>query len=222
MIKLPDFSKSFEYENNFYLSCDNSRLSKVFAHYELFKMIKDLPGSIIECGVYKGASFVRFAGLRNLFENSFSRKLIGFDVFGKFPETKYEKDKKYRKNLVEVSGEQSISKEQLLKVLKNKGADKNIELIKGNIVKTVPEYLEKNPHLKISLLNLDTDIYEPSVVILEYFWPRIVKGGVLILDDYGVFPGETEAVDEYFKDKNVKVMKFPFAKTPCYIIKDEF
>ncbi|MEK7566751.1 MAG: TylF/MycF/NovP-related O-methyltransferase [Patescibacteria group bacterium] len=221
MIKLPDFSKAFEYENNFYLSCDNARFGKILAHYELFKMTKDLPGAIVECGIYKGASFVRFAGFRNLFGNPFSHKLIGFDTFGKFPETKYKDDKKYRKKFVEGAGIESISKEQLLEVFKNKGIDKNIELVEGNVVKTVPEYFKKNPHLKIALLNLDVDIYEPSVAILKYFWPRIVKGGVLILDDYGVFPGETKAADEYFKDKNVKIMKFPFAMTPCYIIKDE-
>jgi len=222
MIKLPDFSKAFEYENNFYLSCDNTRFSKFIAHYELYKMTKDLPGAIVECGIYKGVSFVRFAGFRSLFEIPYSRKLIGFDTFGNFPQTNYKEDKKYRDNLVKVSGEQSISKEQLLEILKNKGVDKNMELVEGDAVKTVPKYLKENPHLKISLLNLDTDIYEPAVVILKYFWPRIVKGGVLIADDYGVFPGETNAVDEYFKGKKVKVMKFPFAMTPCYIIKDEF
>ncbi|HEY4499662.1 MAG TPA: TylF/MycF/NovP-related O-methyltransferase [Candidatus Paceibacterota bacterium] len=222
MIKLPDFSKSFEYENNFYLSCDNTRFGKVIAHYELFKLTKDLPGAIVECGVYKGASLVRFAGFRSIFGNAFSHKIIGFDTFGKFPETKYKEDKIYRKRLVEASGEQSISKEQLLEVFKNKGIDKNIELVEGDVVKTIPAYLKENPHLKISLLNLDVDIYEPSVVILEDLWPRIVKGGVLILDDYGVFPGETKAADEFFKNKNVTIQKFPFAMTPCYIVKNEF
>lgn len=220
MITLPDFSKSFEYENNFYLSCDNTRLSKILSHYELFKMIENIPGAIVECGVFKGASLVRFAGFRDLFGNSFSHKIIGFDTFGKFPETNFEEDKKYRDDYINEAGEQSISKDQLLEVLKNKSIDKNIDLIEGNIITTVPEYLEKNPHLKISLLNLDTDVYEPAVVILKYFWPRIVKGGVLILDDYGTFPGETKAVDEYFKDKDVKILKFPFAMTPCYIIKN--
>ncbi len=63
MITLPDFQKAFEYENNFYLSCDNTRLSKILAHYELFKMARELPGAIVECGVFKGTSLVRFAGL---------------------------------------------------------------------------------------------------------------------------------------------------------------
>ena len=104
-------------------------------------------------------------------------------------------------------------------MLKNKKTNKNVELIKGDITKTVPKYLKTHPELKISLLNLDTDIYEPSVTILENLYPRLVKNGVLILDDYGIFPGETKAVDDYFKNKDVEIKKFPFAATPSFIIK---
>lgn len=96
-----------------------------------------------------------------------------------------------------------------------------MELIKGDITLTVPDYLKSHPELKISLLNLDTDIYEPAVTILENLYPRLVNGGILIIDDYGVFPGETKAVDEYFQNKNVIIRKFSFAKTPSYIIKNE-
>lgn len=74
MIELPDFSKDFLWENNFYLSCDITRISKILAHYELFKMVQDIPGAIVECGVFKGASFSRFASFRGLFGNPFSKK----------------------------------------------------------------------------------------------------------------------------------------------------
>ncbi len=107
----------------------------------------------------------------------------------------------------------------MIQVLKNKKTSNNVELIKGDITKTVPKYLKIHPELKISLLNLDTDIYEPAVTILENLYPRLVKGGVLILDDYGTFPGETKAVDDYFDGKNVEIKKFPFATTPSFIIK---
>lgn len=220
MIKLPNFNKTFDYENNFYLSCQNSRLSKIIAHYELFKMIKNIPGDIVECGIFKGCSFVRWAGFRDLVETQYSRKLIGFDTFDFFPETENNEDKKYLNEFIKKAGNQAISKKQLIKVLKNKGIYNNIKLIEGDIIKTVPEYCKDNPHQKIALLNLDTDIYEPSIVILEYFWERIVKGGILILDDYGTHLGETKAVDEFLLNKNVKIYKFPFAVTPCYIIKD--
>jgi hypothetical protein len=220
LIKLPDFKKSFDYENGFYLTCDITRISKILAHYELFKMAQNIPGTIVECGVFKGASLARFAMFRDLFGNVFSKKIIAFDSFGSYPKTSFEPDKKFRKNFINAAGEQSISKNQIMKVLENKRCDRNVELIAGDICKTVPEYIKENPQLKISLLSLDTDIYEPAVTILENLYPKIEKNGVLILDDYGTFPGETKAVDEYFKDKNIKIYKFPFCMTPCYIVKN--
>ena len=219
MIKLPDFKHSFNYENNFYLSCDNSRIGKFMAHYELFKMSIDVPGSIIECGVFKGTSLIRFAAFRNLLKKK-SKKIIGFDMFGKFPETNFQKDKKMRKLFIKESGSVGISKQQLIKVLKQKKIDQKIELVKGNIIQTVPNYVKTHPKLKISFLNLDTDLYEPSKIILEYLYPKITKGGILLLDDYGFWPGETKAVDEYFKNKNVKINKSAFSNTPSYIIKE--
>lgn len=219
MIELPDFNLAFEYENNFYLSCDPTRIGKILAHYELYKMVKDVPGAIVECGIFKGTSLTRFATFRDLFSNSYSKKIIGFDTFGKFPETEFEQDKAPRNKFISNAGEEGISQEQLLNILAKKRLEKNVELVEGDILKTVPDYLDKHPELKISLLNLDTDIYEPAVVILEKLYPRIVKGGLLILDDYGVFPGETKAVDEYFADLDIEIKKFSFCMTPCYVIK---
>lgn len=214
-----DYDKSFDYENQFYLTCDITRMSKMLAQYELFKMVMGLPGEIVECGVFKGASFARFAMLRSIFGNVYSKKLIGFDIFGKFPETDYQDDIEYRKKFIESAGDSSITKKLLLELLEKKGVNQNIELVEGDITATVPQYLAAHPELKISLLNLDTDIYEPAKAILDDFYPRLVTGGIILLDDYGKFPGETKAVDEYFKDQNVSIKKFSFAMTPCYIIK---
>ena len=219
MIKLPSFEKSFEYENNFYLSCDITRISKLLAHYELFKMAIDIAGEIVECGVFKGNSLARFAIFREIFANPFSKKIIGFDTFGKFPPTEFQDDLKRRDKFIQDAGEESISKEQMMEVLEHKQVAKNVELIEGDITQTVPAYVKEHPELRISLLNLDTDIHEPTVTILEYLYPKIVKGGILILDDYGAFPGETAAVDEYFRDKNMEIKKFPFCMTPCYVKK---
>lgn len=220
MKDFPDFDKAFDYENGFYLSCDVNRIAKMLAHYELFKMVQSLPGAIVECGVFKGASLSRFAMFREILENDFSKKIIGFDIFGDYPETSFEADKGHRKEFIESAGQESILVDQMIQVLENKKCRKNVELIAGDICTTVPNYVKENPQLKISLLNLDTDIYEPAVTILEHLWPRIVKGGILILDDYAVFPGETKAVDDYFKGVGVKIQKFGFCMTPCYIIKE--
>ena len=218
MIKIPDFRKSFEYENNFYLSCNVSRICKFLVQYELYKMSRNIPGSIVECGVFKGVSLARFAMLRSIFKNT-SKKIIAFDIFGKYPQTNFSPDKKIRKEFIKGAGDKSISIKQLRKVLKHKKTEKEVEIIKGDITSTVPKYAKSHPKLKISLLNLDTDVYEPAVTILEYLYPKITKGGIIILDDYGAFPGETKAVNDYFKEKKVKIQSFSFAKHPHFIIK---
>jgi len=221
MIELPDFSKTWDYENNFYLSCDKTRLSRIFAQYELFRMALDVPGCIVECGVFKGVGLARFAMMRELFGGDSSRKIIGFDIFGKFPEAGFDGDKAKLAEFITEAGDQSISVEQMWEVLKNKEITGNIELVAGDINETVPEYVENNPALRISLLNLDTDLYEPAVTILEHLYPRIVPGGILIIDDYEIFAGETKAVDEYFKGKNARIRRLSYARTPVYIVKDE-
>ena len=221
MIELPDFAKSFQYENNFYLSSDVNRMAKAMAHYDLFKYTIDVPGAIVECGVFKGASLVRFAAFRQLLTNPLAKKIIGFDAFGEFPETEFDGDKKWREKFVTDSGEQGISEEQLLQVLKHKKCDENVDLIKGDVVKTIPEYLKKHPELKISFLNIDVDVYEPTKAALEHLYPLVSKGGVILLDDYAnVFPGANKAVDDYFKDKDVTIKRLPYCVTPCYVIKN--
>jgi len=219
MIELPDFSKAFEHENNFYLSCRTQRISKFVAHYELFKQINHLTGEIVECGVFKGTSLVRWAHFREMMGHQSARKIIGFDIFGTFPATTFEADQEKLEKFVTNAGDQSIDVEQLHQVLDNKKLNTKIELVKGDINQTVPDYVANHPELRIAMLNLDTDIYEPAVTILEHLYPRIVSGGILILDDYGVFPGETKAVDDYFKGQNVVIRKMPYANTPSYIIK---
>jgi len=219
MITLPDFNKCWDYENRFYSTCDPSRISKFIAHYELFKMTLNIPGELVECGVFKGISLLRFAMFRKLLATEISKKIIGFDAFGPFPETEFEDDKEFREHFINDIGGESIATQQLEILLEHKKCDDNVELIAGNICNTVPEYIKKKPQLKISFLNLDTDIYEPTVTVLEHLYPRIVAGGVLLLDDYGLVPGETTAVDNYFKDKGCKINKLPFCERPCYIIK---
>ena len=218
MIRTPDFNRQFEYENNFYLSCDSSRMAKALSQYKLFEKTVDIAGDIVECGVFKGASFARFAMYRNL-HGLEEKMIIGFDSFGPFPETNYEDDKVLRDKFITEAGDQSISVSQLHHLLRHKGCGENITLIKGDITETVPEFVNQNPDLKISLLILDVDIYEPSVTVLKFFYPLITTGGVLILDDYGSFPGETKAVDEYLKDKNITIEKSLFPNTPRFIVK---
>jgi hypothetical protein len=96
MINMPglDEQTMYDSETTYHLTMTKDRLAKIIAHYEIMKMVMDIPGYIIECGVFKGTSLGRFAALRNLIGNNFSAKVVGFDVFGdEFPNTEFEEDK---------------------------------------------------------------------------------------------------------------------------------
>jgi|TARA_B100000315_G_scaffold245396_1_gene271212 hypothetical protein len=214
-----DFTKKFEYENGFYLTSDITRIGKLLSQYELYKKTVNLPGDIIECGVFKGASLIRLASFRDLLESTYSRKIIGFDTFEKLPSTNYYDDIQVLNKFIDEAGDKCISIEELTRTLHRKGL-KNIELIKGDINITIPEYVKKCPSLKIALLHIDTDVYEPAVTILEYLYEKIVREGIIMFDDYGTFPGETKAVDEFFKNKNVVIRKLSLNYIPSYVIKE--
>ena len=79
-----ELEKQWDYENGFYITSHLMRLQKLIAHYELYKSISHLPGHIIECGVFKGNSLIRFLIYRDLITKSSKKSIYGFDAFGKF------------------------------------------------------------------------------------------------------------------------------------------
>ena len=211
-------ANKWDYENGFYLTCETGRIGKFLNHLEIYKKIVGLPGVVLEFGVYKGASFCRLAAFRDLLENSSSRKLIGFDAFGKFPnDLNIESDRNFVQNF-EGAGGYGISREELKMHLNNKGVS-NFELIAGDIRSTIREFLYANPSIKVALLHIDVDVYEPTKIILEAFWERLVTGGILMLDDYGTVEGETRAVDEFFEQSGVTIHKLNYYHIPAYIVK---
>jgi hypothetical protein len=219
MGKLYDIGRKFEYENGFYATADPSRFSKILTHLEFFKQTSNVRGEIVEFGIFKGNSFFRWIKFRDLLEQTNSRKIIGFDIFGDFPEANFEGDKHKRDAFVaETNGGKSISLKEINELLNQQGLNKNIDIIKGDILVTLDAYLDKNPHLKISLLHIDVDLYEPTKHILEKLFDKVTKGGIIIFDDYGAFAGTNKAVDDFFKN-NVEIKKLSFLHAISYIVK---
>lgn len=219
MEHLYDLEKRFDYENGFYATADPSRFSKFITHLEFFKRTSDVRGEIVEFGIFKGNSFFRWIKFRDLLEQTSSRKIIGFDVFGDFPEANFEDDKLRREAFVkETKGGRSISYNELIQLLEKQNLKKNVEIIEGDILNTLDTYLENNPQLKISLLHIDVDLYEPTKYILENLYSRVTKGGIIILDDYGAFAGTNKAVDDFFQNQ-VEVKKLPYSNAISYIVK---
>ena len=105
-----DFQNHFDHENKFYITAPVNRLSKFVTHLDLFRKISDIRGEIVECGVFKGNSLMRWIKFRALLENSFSRKIYGFDTFGKFPNASLEEEKAKRTMFIEEAGNKSVKK----------------------------------------------------------------------------------------------------------------
>lgn len=210
-----DTDKQWDYENGYFLTSHVKRLAKVVAHYELYKKVLGLPGQIVECGVYKGASLVRLLTFRDILESTYSRKVIGFDAFGKFPKQADQDDVKFIERFEKAGGE-GMSREELENVLNYKGFQ-NYALIEGDVTQTIPVFLQENPELRISMLHIDVDVYAPSKVILENLYERVVRGGIIVLDDYATVAGETRAVDEFIEQRGDKIKKLGLSHIPAYI-----
>jgi len=213
---------------NFEKYVTRQTLQRFLARYELFKLIQDTKGSIIECGVHYGGGLMAWAKLcAGLDIFGLDRKIIGFDTFDGFPELN-EKDlcstnhKELKKGGFK-SG--SIIKEELydsiLEFDQNRFLNQfsKVELIEGDACKTIPEYIENNKHLVISLLFLDFDLYEPTLVALQNFVPRMPKGAIIAFDQLNneYWKGETIAAMEYFENfNNLEFKKFTFDTSITY------
>lgn len=204
-------------ENVFYLRSPVSRLGKLLAHYELYKTIVDIPGAVIECGVYKGASLVRFATFRQLLESEDSRPIHGFDAFGAFPRdgVSAEADKEFIARFQSAGGD-GISPEALREVLAAKKFG-NVTLHPGLVGDTLEPFLAANPALKIALLHLDLDVFEPTELSLRLLAPRMAKGGLIVFDDYTSVEGATRVADSFCEAHGFKLEKLPFYSVPAFI-----
>jgi hypothetical protein len=207
------------------------QLSRFLARYELFKLNKDVKGSIVECGVYQGAGVIGWAKISAMLEpHAFDRRVFGFDTFEGFPEIV---DKDLNSNIDNPNAKESGLNTGKFVYQDIKACidefDQNrylnhfnkIELTKGDAVKTIPEFIKKNPHLIVSMLFMDFDIYEPTKIALKYFLPRMPKGAILAFDEINNpwWPGETLALLETMGDKfnNLEIKRFNFDPSISYI-----
>lgn len=211
----------FAAENHFYLHCRSDRISKFLAHAKLYEMSLGLPGHFAEAGVFKGASFCRFRKLGRLFHPDHTRRFVGFDVFGKFPRSEYAPDTAELERQWQTDGTHGIARSALQQLLTDQGLAENVDLVEGDVRETIPRYLAERQQMSFAVINIDLDLYEPTKAALQHLFPLVVRGGVVILDDYEGFPGAKRAVDEYLGEQRrpERLQKFPFAYTPSFLIK---
>ena len=211
--------RSWDWENGYFWFSHPSRINKFLAHYELYQMILNLPGDVFELGVFKAASMIRWVTFRQLLENSYSRRIVGFDTFGKFPTkgVELDVDLEYVEAFSAQAGD-ALSRAQVDEIFKRKGFE-NIELLEGNITDTLPHFVQNNPACRIALLHLDLNVKEPTKFALEALYDRIVPGGLIVIDDYTSVVGATEAIDDLVADKGLVIEKLSFHSVPAFIRK---
>lgn len=211
--------------NQFALWGELDRYTKMLARYELFKLIADKPGDLVEGGVLKGTGVLFWAKLIEIFNPQSRRKVVGFDTFAGYPETganAHDRQTAKEFRSIQIQENEQVSAENILEIAKAQGLEHRVELVRGDATTTVADYIKGNPGFRVALLNLDFVLYEPTLAALKHLYPSVVQGGVVALDEYAVRnTGESDAVDEILKDKPVDLRMFPWSKSPtAYFIKE--
>jgi len=190
-IKLENFTKYVRRQH----------LKRFLAMYEVFKLVLPVKGSVVECGVFKGFGVMAWAKLSAMLEpENLTRRIYGFDSFEGFPEVGPKDANAVAQH--QIGGLMADSYDELIELIAQYDQDRflghidKVHLIKGDVCQSIPPFLEKHPHLMVSLLFLDLDLYEPTKAALEGFVPRMPKGAVIAFDelDNPMWPGETEAL----------------------------
>lgn len=211
---------------NFGKYVSRQSMAKFITKYEIFKKILNINGSIVECGVLYGGGLLTWAKLSSIFEPvNHTRKIIGFDTFEGFASI-HEYDKKGTFNALEKGGLKGSSVENVERAVQVYDINRpishipKVELIKGDLSNTAEEYVKGNPHLVVSLLYLDVDLYEPTKKALEVFMPLMPKGGIIVFDELNakIFPGETRAVDDVLGIRNIEIKRFEFDPYVSYTV----
>ena len=196
-------------------------VQSLISRYELYKMVLDIPGDIVECGVYQGNSFLWLAHLSVILEPySINRRFIGFDSFAGFISIDKEKDPTdiSENNFADTSYEIVKKSLETIDIVRPVNGISRFELVKGDILETVPKYLNDNPAFTCAMLILDTDLYKPTITALEYFLPNMPKGAIVVLDEFNYqnFKGETHALKDYRAIGTFELKRLPYDSCLAY------
>jgi O-methyltransferase len=211
---IPDFSPSELALIKFVKPFTVTSPERIYALANAVRWITDekLPGACVECGVWRGGSMMVVA--RTLLDMGVSdRAMYLFDTYEGMPApTDADRDLRGRSAMTyferKKTGDDSADwvratiEEVRVNLSRTNYPTEHLRLVKGKVEETIPE----NAPDSIALLRLDTDWYESTKHELEHLWPRLVPGGICIIDDYGHWAGSRRAVDEYFSSRGLRIL----------------
>jgi len=212
--------------NEFIFSPDTKVLGKLLARAELFNQVKNIPGDIVEAGVFKGTGILTWLKLKKIFSPYSLKKIIGFDYFdtNSLLNTLSGNDQLRMKELFEdkkyTHDEAGMS--LLIEQITSAGfTEKDYELIRGDISETSQAFVASRPGFKISLLYIDLDLEKPTYDTLNAFWDKVSVGGLVVFDEYAIHQwSETQGADQFFNEKKVKIQSLDYLFPTAYVIKE--
>lgn len=172
--------------------------------------------NIAECGVWRGHSAYLISSIFK--KNKFKGKFYIFDSF----EGGLSDRNKIDKNLIKTMS--SKDKEQEKKLFSSTLTHVSNVLKEFNFIKFfpgwIPDRFDEIANKKFSFVHIDVDLYEPTISSLNFFWPRLIKGGFIIVDDYNssLFDGATLATNSFLR-KNKPTFFYKVPMGSCIIIK---
>jgi Macrocin-O-methyltransferase (TylF) len=204
-----------------------AEIGRFLAKSRLFESVLGIHGSVVECGVFMGGGVMTWANLSAILEPlNHIRKVIGFDTFSGFVDVTKEDRSNAANDNLKKGGLKADTYEDLLEcarifdTYRPLGHIQKIELVKGDALETIPQYIEQNQHLVVALLYLDFDLFAPTKAAIEAFLPRMPKGAIIAFDQLGMkqWPGETRAVMETLGIRNLKLERFSFQPQISYAV----
>ena len=178
--------------------CDNYRsYDRKFAMRELLKLTHGLPGDVAECGVYRGGSAYLLA--KELARRAPHKRLHLFDSFAGLSDPGPLDGSHWRAGALACT----------LPEVKARLAEYSARI--DTHVGWIPHCFREAVDRSFCFAHVDVDLYEPTLAALEFFWPRMVPGGIVVCDDYGfeTCPGARRAVDQFAAAGAIPVVHLP-------------
>ncbi len=184
------------------------------ANLELCEKFKDRKGCVVECGVWRGGMS---ASMAEVFGND--RTYYLFDSFEGLPDAKeidgkealqWQKDKNAPNYFNNCTAEIEFAR----KAMSLSKADK-VEIIKGWFNETLPTAKINEP---IAVLRLDGDWYDSTMDCMENLYPKVIEGGLVLMDDYYFWDGFSKAIHDYLSKNKLPVRINQWSNSNLYYI----
>ena len=215
-----------EIQSNLGLFINRQTFSRFLFLHDLYQRIVPVHGIVAEFGVRWGQNLALLTMLRGIYEPfNYNRRIVGFDTFSGFPAVSREDgtNPKVTAGAYGVADGYENFLDQVLTYHESEAPISHLNkyaLVKGDVTKTIPDYIAQHPETIFAMAYFDFDLFAPTKLALEYVLPRMPRGGLLVFDELNDkdFPGETLALQEVLGVSKLRLQRLPFSGNASFAI----